>query len=45
VATQPTFQKVHYDDRGREKVRMEIMMSGFDKIAKVGKHCKEKEGV
>ncbi|SAM07953.1 hypothetical protein [Absidia glauca] len=39
VATQPTFQKVPYDDRGREKVRMEIMMSGFDKIAKALQYC------
>ncbi|KAI8334671.1 armadillo-type protein [Chlamydoabsidia padenii] len=39
VATQPTFQKTTYDDRGREKVRMEVMMSGFDKIAKALQCC------
>ncbi|KAI8093621.1 armadillo-type protein [Halteromyces radiatus] len=39
VATQPTFYTGPYDDRDREKVRLEIMMSGFDKIAKALQSC------
>ncbi|CAO3589932.1 unnamed protein product [Absidia cylindrospora] len=39
VATQPTFNTGTYDDRDQEKVRLEIMMSGFDKIAKALQSC------
>ncbi|ORZ14062.1 armadillo-type protein [Absidia repens] len=39
VATQPTFNTGTYDDRDREKVRLEIMMSGFDKVAKALQSC------
>ncbi|CAO3594323.1 unnamed protein product [Absidia cylindrospora] len=39
VSTQPTFHTAPYDDYGREKVRMEVMMSGFDKISKALQCC------
>ncbi|ORZ24297.1 hypothetical protein BCR42DRAFT_446262 [Absidia repens] len=39
VSTQPTFHTAPYDDYGREKVRTEVMMSGFDKISKALQCC------
>ncbi|KAI8332918.1 hypothetical protein BC941DRAFT_516672 [Chlamydoabsidia padenii] len=39
VATPPTFYSGVYNDRDREKVRLEIMLSGFDKIAKALQGC------
>jgi hypothetical protein len=38
VATPPTFCTGAYDDQDKEKVRLEVMLSGFDKIAKVKSH-------
>ncbi|KAI8352490.1 armadillo-type protein [Blakeslea trispora] len=39
VTTQPTSYVGNYDERQQEKMRLELMMSGFDKISKILIQC------
>ncbi|KAI8975717.1 armadillo-type protein [Mycotypha africana] len=39
VTTQPTSYVGQYDEREQEKMRLELMLSGFDKIAKILAQC------
>ncbi|CAO3645915.1 unnamed protein product [Cunninghamella blakesleeana] len=39
IGSQPTFCDTPYTDRDKEKVRLEIMMSGFDKTSKLLQNC------
>ncbi|KAI8644907.1 armadillo-type protein [Parasitella parasitica] len=39
VTTQPTSYTGNYDEREQEKMRLELMLSGFDKISKVLIQC------
>ncbi|KAL9540810.1 hypothetical protein MBANPS3_009471 [Mucor bainieri] len=39
VTTQPTSYTGHYDEREQEKMRLELMLSGFDKISKILIQC------
>lgn len=38
VTTPPTSYVGCYDEREQEKIRLELMLSGFDKISKVFKY-------
>ncbi|KAI9482889.1 MAG: armadillo-type protein [Benjaminiella poitrasii] len=39
VTTQPTSYTGHYDEQEQEKMRLELMLSGFDKISKILIQC------
>ncbi|KAI8091657.1 armadillo-type protein [Thamnidium elegans] len=39
VTTQPTTYTGYYDEREQEKMRLELMLSGFDKISKILIQC------
>ncbi|CEP16841.1 hypothetical protein [Parasitella parasitica] len=39
VTTQPTSYTGNYDEREQEKMRLELMLSGFDKISKILIQC------
>ncbi|CAO0801914.1 unnamed protein product [Mucor circinelloides] len=39
VTTQPTTYTGNYDEREQEKMRLELMLSGFDKISKILIQC------